>query len=313
MQPRTLPSETITNLIPPLARFPYFAHADQWLFEADAVDYSRVNAWWLADAAFLVYGGSEFVREAFEASPLPNQGFQLDWLGSAEQNRGMVLQSEQAMVIVFRGTRFESHTLLDIAEFVLIHQDDLWTDSQFLPAACQAGGKVHEGFREAFLETQSRLDEVLSRRRSRQKLWLTGHSLGGALATLAAGHVQPQPVHGLYTYGCPRVGNQAFVAALPQQSHYRFVHRDDWVTTVPPELLGYVHGGVLRKLPGSGPRRFWADVASGTDLLIAALKSMASQLRVDVGQLPFKIYGLTDHAAVYYAIHLWNDLLVSNR
>ncbi len=79
---------------------------------------------------------------------------------------------------------------------------------------------------------------------------------------------------------------------------------------VPPELLGYVHGGTLRDLPGAGPRKLWQDVIRGADLFVAAAKSMAAKLRIDVGKLPFKISGLTDHAIVYYATHLWNELMM---
>ena len=312
IQPRPLPSETITGLIPPLPGFPFFAHADQFPFQPHATSYSAINAWWLADAGFLVYGTAEFVEQAFRDSPLPGQGYKLQWLGAADDNRGMILQNDETVVVVFRGTRFQSHTLMDVAELVVIHEDDLWTDSQFLPAVFRMGGSVHQGFRDAFAEVSDQLDAVVGAKRPDQQLWLTGHSLGGALATLAAAHVDGASVRGLYTYGCPRVGDASFVSNLPEQSHYRFVHRDDWVPTVPPELLGYVHGGVLHDLPGAGPRKFWKDATSGADLLVAAVKSMASQLRIDVGKLPFKISGLTDHAVVYYATLLWNDLVASD-
>ena len=61
IQPRPLPSETITGLVPPLAGFPFFAHADRFPFQPDAAAYSAANAWWLADASFLVYGTADFI------------------------------------------------------------------------------------------------------------------------------------------------------------------------------------------------------------------------------------------------------------
>src|SRR5207249_4492483 len=97
------------------------------------------------------------------------------------------------------------------------------------------------------------LDRLLHAKSPGQKLWLTGHSLGGALATLAAAHLGRDAVQGLYTYGCPRVGDVKFTSVLPEASHFRFVHRRDWVVEQPPEFLGYVHAGTLRQVSGAPP------------------------------------------------------------
>jgi triacylglycerol lipase len=311
MQRRPHPSETVSGLRPPLNGFPFFAHADRFPFQSEAVACSATNAWWLADASFLVYGTAAFIEEALRNSPLPSQSFRLDWLGTRDDNRGLILSNDATLVVVFRGTRLQVHTLFDVAEVVLIDEDDWRIDSQFLPTVCQAGGRAHRGFLAAYADIRDRLDAVVRARRPGQALWLTGHSLGGALATLAAAHLDEPTIQGIYTYGCPRVGDAAFVSVLPRQSHYRFVHRDDWVSTVPPDLLGYVHGGTLWHLPGDGPRRFWDDLLSGVGSLATAVNSLASRLRLDSDQLPFKIAGLADHAPIYYATLLWNILLDS--
>jgi triacylglycerol lipase len=311
IEPRPLPPETIDGLRPPRAGFPYFAHADHFLFDAAARDYSAANAWWLADACLLAYGAAAFVEKAFAQSPLPGQSWRLDWLGTSAENRGLALSHAEAIVVVFRGTRLEVRAPIDAAEVVLINQDDLWTDSQFLPAVCRMGGRVHSGFAKAFAEVASDFDNIVQARRPGQRLWLAGHSLGGALATLAAAHVGPDGVHGLYTYGCPRVGDAAFAAALPADCHYRFVSGDDWVTTVPPELLGYVHAGTLQQLRGGPARRFWNDLASAAGDLASVLRMMTKDLRLNMGELPLKIAGLADHAPIYYATLLWNALLAS--
>jgi hypothetical protein len=311
LKPRPLPDETVNGLRPPLPGFPYFAHADRLPFEPQAQDYSPINAWWLADASFLVYGTAEFSEQAIRHSPLPEQGFRLDWLGTPSDNRGMVLENDTALVVVFRGTRLDKQSPFSAAEIVVINQDDLWTDSQFIPRACRGGGRVHRGFLDAFAQVSGRLDAILRMKRPDQQLWLTGHSLGGALATLAAAHIDSTSIQGLYTYGCPRVGDAKFAAALPGGTYCRFVHRDDWVTTVPPELLGYVHAGTLRAVTGSGERRFWDDFASGSKEFLSVAQSMAKQLRIDTGKLPLKIAGIADHAPIYYATLLWNELIES--
>ncbi len=306
---RPMPTETVSGLTPPLTQFPYFSAADQFRFQPRPGGFSSINAWWLAEASFLVYGGAEFIEQTIERTALPQLGFKLEWIGDRNDNGGMVLSNDHAMVVVFRGTRMHQYSVLDAAELVLIDQDDLWTDSKFLPAACPAGGMVHHGFLSRYAEIAAALDAVITGKSETQALWLTGHSLGGALAVVAATHFNNQSIEGVYTYGAPRVGNQEFATLLPDPSHQRFVHRDDWVATVPPELLGYRHGGTLRRLEGSGKRSFLDDVASGTQSLVAAAKSMARELKIDVGQLPMKVSGLADHAPIYYATLLWNSLI----
>ncbi len=309
LAPRPMPVETLDGLRPPLAGFPYFAHADELPFQPGASGLSPVNAWWLAEAAFLVYGTARFIESAVQESPVRAQGFHLDWLGTADDNRGMVLSNDAAIVVVFRGTRLQVHTLLDAAEVVLLNQNDLWIDGQFLPTVCRAGGKVHAGFLQAFAEISDRLDQVLQTRRPEQRLWLTGHSMGGALATLAAAHLGEAAVQGLHTYGCPRVGNAVFAGLLPVKTHNRFVHRDDWVPALPPEFLGYVHAGTLIPVTGSPPRNFLEDLTSAARDFSAALGAMASESRIKQGAIPFKISGVADHMPIYYATLLWNALV----
>jgi triacylglycerol lipase len=306
---RPPPCETIDGLRPPLAGFPYFAGAGEFAFQPEATGYSQANAWWLADASFLVYGDAAFVEETIRNSPLPDQGFRLDWLGTADDNRGMVLASDAALVVVFRGTRLHVHSVLDAAEVVLINQDDFLIDGSFLFKRAQTGGRVHAGFLSAFNEIRECFDAIVAARRPGQCLWLAGHSLGGALATLAAAHVGPAAVQGVYTYGAPRVGDSAFAAVLPQRSYHRFVHRDDWVVNVPPTVLGYVHGGTLQSVSGSQPRSLRGDLAIGFQAIRETLLSTARNLRLNTGDLPFQIGGLADHSPIYYATLLWNALV----
>jgi hypothetical protein len=311
MKPRSLPPETIEGLSPPLRGFPYFAYADRFAFEHDATRPSAANAWWLADASFLVYGAAPFVEEVFQCSPLPHQGFRLEWLGTPDDNRGMVLANERALVIVFRGTRVETHAPHAWAEFVSLNPADFWSDSQFLLTKHAIAGRVHSGFLGAFAQMSDQLDAIVRARRPEQSIWLTGHSLGGALATLAAAHLGRDAIQGLYTYGCPRVGDAAFADILPQESHVRFVHRDDWVTTVPPEVLGYVHAGAHHQVPGSDPRSVLEDLTSAAESLRSAMAGMLRELRFSTGSLPFTVARLADHAPVYYATLLWNALVPS--
>jgi triacylglycerol lipase len=75
-------------------------------------------------------------------------------------------------------------------------------------------------------------------------MWVTGHSLGGAMAVLVAAELQPNG--GLHTFGQPRVGNSAFLKTLDGIKYYRYRNNNDAVTAVPPSFLLFRHGGVLR-------------------------------------------------------------------
>ncbi|MBI3435693.1 MAG: lipase family protein [Proteobacteria bacterium] len=80
-------------------------------------------------------------------------------------------------------------------------------------------------------------------------IFVTGHSLGGALAVLTAEKIDqqfPGAVRAVYTYGMPRAGNAAFASAYNQAlgaRTLRLAHGDDVVPTVAPSMLGFHHVG----------------------------------------------------------------------
>jgi triacylglycerol lipase len=100
-------------------------------------------------------------------------------------------------------------------------------------------GKVHRGFANALNEVRSRLDGAI-REIGKCRLVYTGHSLGAAMATLMAGL---RPPDALYTFGCPRVGDVTFVAALKNVRSYRYVDCCDLVARIPLESMGFQHVG----------------------------------------------------------------------
>jgi triacylglycerol lipase len=118
------------------------------------------------------------------------------------------------------------------------------------------GGQIHIGFRNAVDSVYSQIETTLKQwSGGGRTLWITGHSLGGALAMLTAAYLRfpadptmtlPRPFAGLYTFGQPRVGNVQFcdVCAADFGSFYfRYVNDQDIVTRVPPRELGYWHTG----------------------------------------------------------------------
>lgn len=311
LPPRPLPVETIAGLRPGRADYPYFQHADAVPFEPESTVFSSANASWLADACLLTYGTPGVVADVWSRSPLPGLGYRLKWLGQPEGSRGFLLEREDTRIVAFRGTRVASRNWLDRGEVATLRQDDLWLDSQFLPSAWRTGGRVHSGFLQGFAAVVPHLDAVLGEGPSDAPVWLTGHSLGGALATLAAAHLGLPRVQGLYTLGTPRVGDLAFARALPSVNHYRFVHRDDWVATLPPEVVGYVHAGERVDVPHAGPRNVWGDLLSGYGEVAGMLAELTRTWKLDTGKLPVLVSGLADHMPEYYATLIWNAMVRS--
>jgi hypothetical protein len=130
-------------------------------------------------------------------------------------------------LIAFRGTRPDA-------------VKDLVTDVRFqLVDWTETGGRVHFGFATAFRSLYSQIDRWLQLHAAgRGRLIITGHSLGGALATLAASLWKPTL---LLTLGSPRVGDAKFVATLAAVPSMRIVGCCDVVTDVPLEISGYRH------------------------------------------------------------------------
>ncbi len=106
-------------------------------------------------------------------------------------------------------------------------------------------GKVHRGYREAVLDIAQELKHPLYS--AKRPLYFTGHSMGGALATLAS--TFPPGPSATYTFGAPRVGDRAFAKAL--RNVVRIVHGQD-IAPKYPLFLGYRHGGKVWHLKADG-------------------------------------------------------------
>jgi hypothetical protein len=105
------------------------------------------------------------------------------------------------------------------------------------------------GFTAAADVVGPQIDRLLQERPADSPIFVTGHSLGGALAVLAAARInskQPERVPAVYTFGMPRAGGEAFAAAYNQalgSRTFRLIHGDDVVPTVPPSSFEFRHVG----------------------------------------------------------------------
>ncbi len=137
-------------------------------------------------------------------------------------------------VVAFRGTQvFADPSLADMLS-------NLWFRRR-----PWGPGRVHRGYREALLDIVQELKRPLYS--GRRPLYFTGHSMGGALATLAS-TLAPGP-SATYSFGAPRVGDGAFARSLANL--VRIVHGTD-IAPRYPLPLGYRHGGEVWHLSGAG-------------------------------------------------------------
>lgn len=116
-------------------------------------------------------------------------------------------------------------------------------------------GDVHQGFLDGLAAVDSAIDAFTQAAASAKPLWITGHSLGGALAVLAAARLH---MHGLaprtVTFGQPRTGSSAFAtrfdAELPQRL-LRFINQSDLIPRLPPGSA-YRHCGAAKRIVRPG-------------------------------------------------------------
>ena len=109
----------------------------------------------------------------------------------------------RAVVVAFRGSHSIKSFIIDLQSATLI------------PYKNVTGASVGLGFYKEWIDLSTQvMPEVkkLLQQHPSYSVWVTGHSLGGALATLCALDLQTD-LHinaTVYTYGSPRVGNVAF-------------------------------------------------------------------------------------------------------
>ena len=120
-------------------------------------------------------------------------------------------------------------------------------------------GRVHAGFYDALSHVWRDLEDVVRQfnHQFTKTVWVTGHSLGGALASLTVARWldSGRPVHGMYTFGQPRTGDNSFARNfnfnfMPRA--FRMVNNNDLVTRIPPRSFGFSHLGSFKYFTDEG-------------------------------------------------------------
>ncbi len=121
----------------------------------------------------------------------------------------ILISTKDAIFIVYRGTDSVGDDLL--AE---------WTGTDFKIGMVEGDGalkdiKIHKGFWGSFVIMRNELIDHLKRLDGKnKKIWITGHSLGGAMSILSAAYLEGFgfPIQNVYTYASPRaIGGKKFM------------------------------------------------------------------------------------------------------
>ena len=299
---KEVPVITFKNLSPPFKDYDYFQNHQQYPFQFNVTSFNLINAWWLAEVSTLVYSEPEFVGSHLNNIGLPEVRF-FDKQGT----QCYAANNDRFAIVAFRGSEiWKKEEKFDLNRVIA----DLKTDVDIRLTDWPLGGKVHRGFKEALEKVWPELLPHITQLDSRGcKIWITGHSLGAALATLCSsryGHVQ-----GVYTFGSPRVGDDEFKEKLDAKI-YRIVNNDDIFCQVPPRGR-YVHIGELKFIDSHGimrnkkTERKWSayqrpDERYGQDNTSSQSKSSFK------GFVPA---AFRDHVPVLYAVHIWNNIILT--
>lgn len=300
---KAIPEITFSNFSPPFKDYDYFQNRRTFPFDFNATSFSLVNAWWLAEASMLVYADETYVRRRFARAGL----FHLRFFNRSS-TQCFVASNDRFAIIAFRGSEIWKRGEPFDPRRILA---DFTTDIDLQRTEWYRGGRVHRGFKTALdLVWDELKSEVETLQARGLKLWITGHSLGAALAVLA-GDWLPE-VQGVYTFGSPRVGDNQFQAAFRPRT-YRIVNNRDIVTRVPPKGL-FRHVGERISIDSQGRVLYHRNTFENQpDPILMDDTEIDEPCREHTASHATNLIprSIRDHVPLLYAIYLWNELAVS--
>ncbi|HSF85901.1 MAG TPA: lipase family protein [Acidimicrobiia bacterium] len=236
-----------------------------------------------ASLLFAQLSQASYLHPDYVRDYAPQLGLELDQFIDRDGAQAYVFESDTDRIIACRGTEPTDW-------------NDVKADVNALTVVAETVGRVHRGFKREVDDLWPKVEEELSTKDMR-KLWFTGHSLGGAMATISAGrcylaHIPQMPEH-VYTFGAPRVGTKRYVQNV-DLNITRWVNNNDMVTRVPPAWLGYQHVGQRKYINAYGKVRRLTRRQRAKDRwrgFVAGLKEG-------------KIDHFTDHSIAGYVAHI---------
>jgi predicted lipase len=215
------------------------------------------RAWVLSNLAHIAYSREDNVRTYMQSLGAIETQFYIK-----DGAQAFLSKWNDKAILVFRGTQLMEHLpknyehLNFIQKFIIhllirlpinifklpLFNNDVVADLQFCHARLTRikGVSVHSGF---LAETKKLWKKIIKDIRAFEDelpLWVGGHSLGGAMATITA---MKYPVKEVFSFGSPRVG-RGIKKVISNEIHTRYVNGSDIVTKMPPSWFSYyLHHG----------------------------------------------------------------------
>ena len=173
-----------------------------------------------------------FALECCEMSYKENiknfKGYECKLLQSDEDAQAYVFQMKDTTVIAFRGTSSYMDAFTDLNAFSTILPSFFFVKSS---VTNNNDIKVHAGFLKQYISLRKQILENIKR----EKIIVTGHSLGGALSQIAALELSSFADLSCITFGSPRVGNKEFAKFLSEKvpNNLAIVHKLDPIPQLP--------------------------------------------------------------------------------
>lgn len=305
-------------LFPPNMNFEYFDGFEKLPFSNYDPSCNLIASWWLAESSLISYEHPGYIHLAMRLIGAKNYKF-----FSGVITQAFVFTVQNKCVVSFRGTEVKHINGLA----------DLLSDVTFTMVDFYNKGLVHKGFKLAFEETLSEKVNLwnyvhkIMEQENIDELHFTGHSLGGAIATLASAYFENKS-HILTTFGSPRVGNYVFGTHVTKK-RFQFINIGDPVPLLPPNIPGiqranfFAHCGDLLLFDQN--RNLSRVPAEKTPNLLDLLKNNAKHTVNNVAKTtltsllkreenrPIKNFthfvrksNLDAHSPIIYTINIWN-------
>lgn len=227
----------------------FFADKNLLQVPLNRAAYSDRTAWLMAECSRLAY---ENLKS--EDSRLMAGGFQLIRVFKDQKvgTYAYLAKRDDMAVLAFRGTEQNFNDII-IDLKIRFYETN--------------AGRMHRGFLEAYQVIAKEVQKEINQLKD-VPIYVTGHSLGGALAVVATASLASDNIAACYTFGCPKVGDQEFSLRNNKIPIYRVINSNDIITYVPMFNIRYQGIGDIRYLSHNNELLYARDKVEETKMFL---------------------------------------------